>query len=178
MADIIMAGLGGQGVLTAGKVLINVAAAQGKNVSWTSTYGAAMRGGSAKCSIVIADEEIGNPYPTKIDILVAMSEGAYNDYIQDVRDGGCAVVNGSMVKDISIPAGVSVYSVDATDLANEAGNVKAANLVMLGAMMKASDLMDAERFGEGLDAYFGKKGRNTPSNGACYKAGIEKVVSK
>ncbi len=178
MADIIMAGLGGQGVLTAGKVLINVAAAQGKNVSWTSTYGAAMRGGSAKCSIVVSDEEIGSPYPTKIDILLAMSEDAYTTYIHDVRPGGCAVVNGSMVKDITVPEGVSVYSVNATDEANAVGNARAANLVMLGAMLKGSGLMDAEQFGEGLDAYFGKKGHSDPSNMQCYRAGIETVVSK
>ena len=69
MADIIMSGLGGQGVLTAGKILINIAAAEGKNVSWTSTYGAAMRGGSASCNIVVSDEEIGSILPSMISSL-------------------------------------------------------------------------------------------------------------
>ena len=81
MADIIMAGFGGQGVLTAGKILIDVAAREGKNVSWTSSYGAEMRGGTASCSVVISDEEIGSPYPTKLDILLAMNEPSYDKFI-------------------------------------------------------------------------------------------------
>lgn len=77
MADMILAGFGGQGILTAGKILIDVAAREGKNVSWTSSYGAEMRGGTASCSIVISDEEIGSPYPTKLDVLLAMNEPSY-----------------------------------------------------------------------------------------------------
>ena len=89
MADIILAGFGGQGILTAGKLLIEIAAQQGKNVSWISTYGAEMRGGTASCSVVISDEEIGSPYPTQIDILIAMNEPSYIKFVSNVRDGGC-----------------------------------------------------------------------------------------
>ena len=73
MADIIMAGFGGQGILTAGKILIDVAARQGKNVSWTSSYGAEMRGGTASCSVVISDEEIGAPLGDVMDDLIPPS---------------------------------------------------------------------------------------------------------
>lgn len=176
MADIIMSGLGGQGVLTAGKILINVAAEKGKNVSWTSTYGAAMRGGSASCNIVISDDEIGSPYPSKYDILFAMSDEAYTTYIADMRSGGTVIINSSMVGDHDFPKDVNVYAVDATSEANEAGNGRAANLVMLGALMKAASILDADEFAKGLNAYFDKKGRNVPSNSACYRLGVEKAV--
>ncbi|WP_298586741.1 2-oxoacid:acceptor oxidoreductase family protein [uncultured Megasphaera sp.] len=178
MADIIMSGLGGQGVLTAGKILINVAAAEGKNVSWTSTYGAAMRGGSASCNIVISDEEIGSPYPSKYDILFAMSDEAYNNYVGGMRDGGTVIINSSMVGNHDFPKNINVYAVDATNEANEAGNGRAANLVMLGALMKGTNLIDAKKFGEGLNAYFEKKGHNTPSNLVCYQKGVDTVVKK
>lgn len=175
MADIIMAGFGGQGVLTAGKILIDVAARGGKNVSWTSSYGAEMRGGTASCSVVISDEEIGSPYPTKLDVLLAFNEPSLEKFIGDMRPGGTVIVNTSLVSGREYPQGVSVYGIDATDEANAAGNGRAANLVMLGAMMEATGLLDVEEFGAGLDAYFDKKGRNSPKNGECYRIGAEKV---
>lgn len=178
MADIVLAGFGGQGVLTAGKILIDIAAREGKNISWTSSYGAEMRGGTASCSVVISDEEIGSPYPTKLDILVALNEPSYDKFIGDMRDGGVVVVNGSLMSEREYPKNVKVVSVDATDIANAAKNGRAANLVMLGAMMKATGLIDPDTFGKGLDHYFEKKGRNTPSNLQCYQLGIEKAVEK
>lgn len=175
MADIIMAGFGGQGVLTAGKILIDVAAHKGKNVSWTSSYGAEMRGGTASCSVVISDEEIGSPYPTKLDILLAMNEPSYDKFIGDMRDGGVVIVNTSLMSERAYPKNVKVYGIDATDKANALGNGRAANLVMMGAMMQATKLLDPEEFGGGLDAYFDKKGKNTPKNGGCYRIGCAEL---
>ena len=174
MADIIIAGFGGQGVLTAGKILIDVAAHEGKNISWTSSYGAEMRGGTASCSVVISDEEIGSPYPTKLDILIAMNEPSYHKFIAQMRDGGTVVINSSIVsKDIDIPENVNVFSIDATDRANAIGNGRAANIVMLGTMIRATGLLDNTGFIKGLEAYFGKKGISNPKNLDCYMAGYE-----
>ena len=178
MADIIFAGFGGQGILTAGKILIDVAAQHGKNICWTSSYGAALRGGTASCSFIISDEELGSPYPEELDILLAMNEPSYHKFIGDVKDGGYVIVNGSLMGDVEYPENVNVYSVDATDIANGAGNGRAANLVMLGAIKKATGLMDADSFGESLNSYFEKKGRNTPSNLECYRLGMEKAEKK
>ncbi len=175
MADMILAGFGGQGILTAGKILIDVAARQGKEGSWTSSYGAEMRGGTASCSVVISDEEIGSPYPTKLDVLLAMNEPSFDKFIGDVRDGGVVVVNSSLMGEREYPKNVKVFGVDATNIANGLNNGRAANLVMLGAMMQATGLIDPETFGEGLDQYFSKKGRNIPSNLECYRSGMETV---
>lgn len=175
MADIIMAGFGGQGVLTAGKILIDVAAREGKNVSWTSSYGAEMRGGTASCSVVISDEEIGSPYPTKLDILIAMNEPSYDKFVSQMRDGGTVIVNSSLMSQREYPENIKVYGIAATDIANAAENSRAANLVMLGAMIKATGLIDCEAFGQGLDAYFAKKGHGNPKNLECYWIGLEKA---
>ena len=82
MADVMFAGIGGQGVLTAGKMLIQIAAEEGKNVCWTSEYSAEMRGGTALCRVVVEDgeETIGSPYPDRLDILCCMTESAYDAY--------------------------------------------------------------------------------------------------
>ena len=176
MADIIIAGFGGQGVLTAGKILIDVAARQGKNVSWTSSYGAEMRGGTASCSVVISDEEIGSPYPTQLDILLALNEPSYEKMIGKMRDGGIVIVNSSLVGEREYPKNVQVWMIPATDRANAAGNGRAANIVMLGAMIKASELMDSESFAQGLDQYFGKKGHANPKNLECYRIGYDEAV--
>lgn len=176
MADIIMAGFGGQGVLTAGKILIDIAAQEGKNVSWTSSYGAEMRGGTANCSVVISDEEIGSPYPTKLDILLAMNEPSYDKFIGQMRDGGTVIVNSSLMGPREYPGNVNIYLISATDRANAISNGRAANIVMMGAMMKATELIDNEAFAEGLDRYFAKKGKNNPKNIDAYRIGYEEAV--
>jgi 2-oxoglutarate ferredoxin oxidoreductase subunit gamma len=173
MADIILSGFGGQGILTAGKILIDVAAKEGKEVSWTSSYGAEMRGGTASCSIVISDEEIGSPYPTKLDILIAMNEPAYDKFIGMMRDGGTIVVNSSLMQKRDFPKNVRVWAIDATGKANQLENSRAANIVMLGAMMKATGMFSREAFGKGIDAYFDAKGHNTPKNARCYFSGYD-----
>ena len=176
MADIIMAGFGGQGVLTAGKILIDVAAREGKNVSWTSSYGAEMRGGTASCSVVISEEEIGSPYPTKLDILLAMNEPSYEKFIGQMRDGGTVVVNSSLMSEREYPKNVNVYLIPATDRANAIGNGRAANIVMMGTMIKATGLIENEAFEAGLDHYFGKKGKNNPKNLEAYRIGYNESV--
>lgn len=176
MADIIMAGFGGQGVLTAGKILIDVAAREGKNVSWTSSYGAEMRGGTASCSVVISDEEIGSPYPTKLDILLALNEPSYDKFISQMREGGTVIVNSSLMSEREYPQNLNVYLIPATERANAIGNGRAANIVMMGAMIKATGLIDNAAFEAGLEYYFGKKGRANPKNLEAYKLGYDEAV--
>ena len=176
MADIIMAGFGGQGVLTAGKILIDVAAREGKQVSWTSSYGAEMRGGTARCSVVISDEEIGSPYPTKLDILLAMNEPSYEKFVGQVREGGTVIVNSSLMSEREYPKNLNVYLIPATDRANAIGNGRAANIVMMGSMIRATGLLENEAFEAGLDQYFARKGKNNPKNLEAYRIGYEESV--
>lgn len=171
MADILFGGTGGQGVLTAGKILIDVAANNGKNVSWTSEYSAEMRGGSALCRVVVSDEEIGNPYPDKLDVLCAMTEDSYNEHIDTVREGGNVIINKSLFGEIDFPGNINIYAVDATGISNDLGNPRGANLVMLGAMIKATEMIDKDQFGDTLHRYFVKKNKEDPKNITCYEQG-------
>ena len=150
---------------------------QGENeiASMSMVYGAEMRGGTASCSVVISDEEIGSPYPTKLDILLAMNEPSYDKFLPQVRDGGVVIVNSSLMSEREYPSNVNVYLIPATDQANAIGNGRAANIVMLGAMLKATNIIDSDAFAEGLELYFGKKGRSNPKNMEAYKIGFEEA---
>lgn len=175
MADIMFAGIGGQGVLTAGKILIQIAAENGKNVSWTSEYSAEMRGGIALCRVVVSDEDIGSPYPDFLDVLCCMTEDAYDKYEKEMRPGGKVVINRTLFGEKAFPDDVEVYGVDASGLAVEAGNPRGANLVILGAMIKATEMIDAQQFEKTLEAYFEKKGKADPSNLKCFQLGYERT---
>lgn len=169
MADIMFAGIGGQGVLTAGKILIKIAAAHGKNVCWTSEYSAEMRGGSALCRVVVSDEDIGTPYPQVLDVLCCMTEGTYDQYIGSVKDGGTVIINKSLFGEKEYPEKVNVYGVDAMGIVAEV-NPRGANIAVLGAMIKATGLMEAEDFEQTLEAYYEKKG---PGNVKCFQLGYQ-----
>lgn len=171
MADIMFAGIGGQGVLTAGKMLIQIAAEDGKNVCWTSEYSAEMRGGTALCRVVIADDDIGSPYPDRLDVLCCMTESAYNTYIDQVRSGGIVVVNTSLVGDLDYRKDVSVYGIDTHAVTEETGNKRGANLALLGAMARGTGLIDIEKE-ELLDKCLNKKGKG---NLECFKAGYDQT---
>ena len=175
MADIMFAGIGGQGVLTAGKVLIQIAAENGKNVSWTSEYSAEMRGGIALCRVVVSDDEIGSPYPDTLDVLVCMNEDAYNTYIDQVADGGKVIINSSLFSDRKYPEHIEVIGVDAMGISADLHNAKGANLVMMGAMISATRMMDKQQFSDTLKDYFDHKGIPSGKNVQCFEAGYEKA---
>lgn len=175
MADIMFAGIGGQGVLTAGKILIQIAAENGKNVSWTSEYSAEMRGGIALCRVVVSDEEIGSPYPDALDVLVCMNEDAYDTYVDQVADGGKVIINKSLFSDRKYPENLEIVGVDAMGISADLGNARGANLVMVGAMIAATDMMDKQAFSDTLKDYFEHKGKPSEKNVQCFEAGYERV---
>ena len=171
--EIICSGFGGQGVLTAGLILIEAGAAAGHRVSWSPSYGSEMRGGTANCNVVISDEEIGSPYIKRPDILLAMNEPSVDKFADLIKPGGLALLNSSIIPRRSYDQGLRVFEVAATDIANELGNPRGTNLVMLGALIKASGLFEAGMFGRVITGYFGKKGYDNPLNAACFDRGVE-----
>lgn len=176
MADIMFAGTGGQGVLTAGKILIQVAAGNGRNVSWTSEYSAEMRGGTALCRVVVSQEEIGTPYPDTLDVLVCMNESAYDTYGAQVVDGGKVIINQPLFEPRKYPDNQEVTGVDAMGISAQLGNPKGANLVMVGAMIAATKMLDQKQFSRTLTEYFERKGKPVQKNVKCFEAGYEMAV--
>lgn len=174
MADIIFSGFGGQGVLTAGLILINAGVKAGKEVSWSPSYGSEMRGGTANCNVIISDEEVGSPYLNSCDILVAMNEPSIDKFECYIRSGGMIFVNSSIVnKHREYRNDLKVFHIDATDIANEVENPRGVNLVMLGVLVKGAALFDESLLEETVKDYFEQKGKHSPKNIDCLRKGFE-----
>jgi 2-oxoglutarate ferredoxin oxidoreductase subunit gamma len=171
--NIICAGFGGQGVLTAGLILGKTATETGRHVTWIPSYGSEMRGGTANCSVKISETKIASPFIREIDILIAMNQPSVDKFEGAVKPGGLMVVNSSLVRDHSFRQDIRVVQVDATAIAEGLANPRGANLAMLGGLAAAGALMDAETIRDGLNRFFDEKGKNSPQNGRCFDLGLE-----
>ena len=139
--EVRIAGLGGQGVVLAGKILGRAAVYDGKRVVQTQSYGAEARGSAAKSEVIIADERIGFPIVRKSDVLVAMSQNALEKYLKDLKEDGTLFVDKSMVRDVPTTT-ARVLTVAATKMAETKLKSKiCANMIMLGALTQATGIV-------------------------------------
>jgi 2-oxoglutarate ferredoxin oxidoreductase subunit gamma len=137
----IFSGFGGQGVLSMGYTLANAAMLQGKFVTYLPSYGAEVRGGTANCTVAIGDEEIASPVASEPDFVVSMNQPSFMKFQSILQSGGLILVNSSMVNVAAARGDIEVLEVPTSELAEKLGNIKAANMVMLGAFIKASNLV-------------------------------------
>ena len=174
MLRVTCAGFGGQGVLTAGLLLAHISMINGKQLTWVPSYGSEMRGGTASCRLRIGDSEILNPFFSETDVLIAMNAPAVASFGGQLSANGVLVVNSTLVSDMSaVTPGARIVSVGATALAADMQNARAANIVILGAAIAATELFPVETFADGIDQYFGAKGKVNPLNRQCFLAGAE-----
>lgn len=175
MMEIISAGFGGQGVLTAGLILAKVAMDNGKNVTWIPSYGSEMRGGTANCSVKIGNEEIASPFVKNIDVLIAMNAPSIDKFESKIKPKGIMIVNSSMVKGRVYRDDIRVVEVPANDIAHEANNPRGVNIAVLGAFLKATNLLEKHLFAKGIEDFFSSKGKVNPANQACFEMGYNSV---
>lgn len=171
--EIICAGFGGQGILVTGLIIANAAMDQDRNILWYPSYGVEMRGGTANCNVKISDEEIASPFAKNPDIVIAMNDASVNKFESRIKPGGCLFVNSSTVKPRTYRDDIKVYMVPATEIANSVGNPRGANIVVLGALSKVTDLFDSAYLRESIDSFFLKKGKVNPKNAVCFDKGVE-----
>lgn len=153
MAGILLAGFGGQGILFAGKQLIVAGMKDGKEVSWLPSYGPEMRGGTCNCSVNIDSEPIGSPLVTTPDILIAMNKPSLDKFLPKVAVGGTVVYDSTLISlEDDIREDVSISGIPATCLANENGFAKLANCIMLGHLVRVTDLFDFAFFRDSIRA--------------------------
>lgn len=151
--EIRFAGFGGQGIIKSG--IITAAAAciyGGKNAVQTQSYGPESRGGACKSEVVISEEEIDFPKVVLPDILVAMSQHAYNEYAESVKTGGTIIIDPDMVANEKDLKNVKVYKVPATKIAEKIGRKIVANIVMLGAFAAITNVLDKNVLKESIRA--------------------------
>ena len=151
------AGSGGQGVLTLGNVLGNAAMFQGFHATYLPAYGAAMRGGTANCTITISDEEIASPVASAPDIVVALNQPSAVTFVNRLAPGGKLIYNSSIAEEIPERRDIDVFSVPATDIAIKLGSDRSANMVMLGAFAKLAGVPSFEAIFDSLEYLMGKK---------------------
>ncbi len=173
---VIIAGFGGQGVLSLGQFLAHAAIHDNKEVTWLPSYGPEMRGGTSNCSVVISDEQVASPIVASPDCIIVMNKPSLLKFEQKVRKGGTIIVNSSLI-DIKVKRyDVNVYYVPANDLANQAGNVKTANMVVLGAYISIGKLFSIKTIEEVINTQFAGKPKVIPFNIQALKLGYNSVI--
>jgi 2-oxoglutarate ferredoxin oxidoreductase subunit gamma len=176
--EIICAGFGGQGVLTTGLILAQAGYRKNQKLTWYPSYGAEMRGGTANCNVKISDEEIGNPYCSELDILIAMNEPSLDRFEEMLKPGGVLYYNSDMVEEShTFRRDIQTVAVAANQLAAQAENPKGANIAVLGALAKKENLFTREELEEAMCEFFEKKGKGkfNSKNRAAYHAGYQAV---
>jgi len=136
-----IAGFGGQGVLLAGKLLAHAGMLEGKHVTWFPSYGAEIRGGTANCTVIIADQEIGSPVVVSPSAMLVLNEASCLKFEQRIRPGGLLFLNTSLVAHPSSRPDITRIEVRANDIAGELGDIRIANMVMLGAFLKKTGVV-------------------------------------
>ena len=171
--EIIISGFGGQGVMAIGKNLVEAGMAEGLEVTWSPSYGPEMRGGTANCHVVLSDRAIGSPlilHPTE---LIAMNAPSLTKFGPSVVPGGLVLVNSSVVKEKVEREDVRTLYVPCADIAQELGNGKVANMVMLGAYIAATGALKAETVEAMIHHMFtGPKAKLVPLNLKALEAGM------
>jgi 2-oxoglutarate ferredoxin oxidoreductase subunit gamma len=158
--EIIISGFGGQGALFAGQMLAYAAMEHGFHVTWIPSYGPEMRGGKARCTVIVSEEEIGSPMVRRPSAAVVLNIPSMEAFEPEVKPGGVLVVNSSLVPQKSERADVRAVYVPASDLATELGNVRLANVVCLGALVRGLGVVPLEALERALDEHMPERHRS------------------
>lgn len=168
---IVMSGFGGQGVLTIGKYIVYGGMHDDKEVSWMPSYGPEMRGGTASCSVVVSDRQVGSPIVTMADVVIVMNKPSLTKFLPCVKKGGYIFVNSSLI-DAKVDRGdINVVYVPANEIAEANKNGRSANIVMFGAYVKHAGVTSYDTAVSVLKHMFEKKPAVLESVMKCFEAG-------
>lgn len=142
--DVMIAGFGGQGVLLAGKLLAYAGMLEGRHVTWFPSYGAEIRGGTANCTVIISSEEIGSPVVQSPTAMLIFNEASFKKFEKRITESGQLYLNTSLVQLPRTRMDIQRIEVRANDIAEELGDSRIANMVMLGAFIRKSGVVKLE----------------------------------
>ncbi len=170
--SIILAGFGGQGILFAGKFLAYKGLVEEKKLSWLPSYGPEMRGGTANCSVILSDEDVGSPIVSNPDCVMAMNLPSLDKFENTVVTGGKIFVDSTLIERKVARDDVDVYYIPATAMAKELGYPTLANMIMIGKMMRECPEIGYENVEATLNKIVSAKHRNLyDANFAAIEAG-------
>ncbi len=173
--EMVLAGFGGQGILLVGKLLAQTAMRAGLEVSYMSSYGAEVRGGTANCMVVVSNRPIACPVVNAPNSLVICNKASLSKFAPQLRPGGLLVFNSSLIQNVhSVPDGVEVVGIPAEEIAIKAGSPKSANMVMLGAYLGKRSHLSPEQAAEALPDVLAQRHHKTiPVNTQALRGGAD-----
>ena len=142
--EIIIAGFGGQGVLSMGKILAYAGLFEGKEVTWMPAYGPEQRGGTANVTVIVSDEAISSPILSTYDIAIVLNQPSLDKFEPMVKPGGILIYDGYGISTPPQRTDISVYKIDAMDAAAEMQNIKSFNMIVLGGMLEVCHTVGIE----------------------------------
>jgi 2-oxoglutarate ferredoxin oxidoreductase subunit gamma len=172
-ATVTMAGFGGQGIMFIGKLLAYSAMRDGKNVTWIPSYGPEMRGGTANCTVVISDKEIGSPVITTPQTLIVMNNPSLEAFEQRLQPRGTLFLNSSLITRRISREDIETLAIPANRIAAEVGEKRTANMVMLGAYVAKTKVVAGDRILKSLEQFLGKKIGFLEVNSKAFEKGLE-----
>lgn len=132
--SIIVSGFGGQGVLSAGRLIATAGLNEGKEVSWLPSYGPEMRGGTANCNVIISSNPIGSPLLNECNVLIALNKPSIEKFEKYITTGGTLIYDSTLVKDTPSRKDIKIIGIPASDIASELGNMTYAGIILLGVL--------------------------------------------
>jgi len=178
-SEVLVAGFGGQGVLLIGRLLAYAGMMEDREVSWIPAYGPEMRGGTASCSVIVSDEAIGSPIVTAPNVFVAMNKPSLDKFQSAVQAGGVILINSSLIEKGTERSDLTTYYVPLNELAvQEGGNLRDANMVALGALVGATDIVSLDSIQKTFAKTFASKPQFIESNMKAVRRGINCILSQ
>lgn len=177
--EIIIAGFGGQGVLSMGKILAYAGLMEGKEVSWMPSYGPEQRGGTANVTVIISDERISSPVLNEYDIAIILNQPSMDKFESKVKKGGILIYDSYGIHKPVTRSDINIYQIDAMDTASEMGMEKTFNMMILGGLLKIVPMVKLESVLEGLKKSLPERHHKLiPMNEKAIKTGMELIKKR
>lgn len=177
--EIIIAGFGGQGVLSMGKILAYSGIMQGQEVTWMPSYGPEMRGGTANVTVILSDKKISSPILSKFDTAIILNQQSMDKFEESVKPGGLLIYDPNGITRHPKRKDITVCSIAAVDLSAELGNSKAYNMVVLGAFLCKKPIVNLENVIKGLKKSIPERHHSLiPMNEKAIRIGMENIIEK
>ena len=172
--EIIIAGFGGQGVLSMGQILCYSGVMEDKEVSWMPSYGPEMRGGTANCIAIISDEKISSPILTKFDTVIALNQPSLDKFESAVKPGGLLIYEASTIINPPTRTDIEVLPIEASNEAAKMKNIKIMNMIVLGSLLKKKPIIKLESAIKGLEKVLPERYHHLiPLNKEAIEKGME-----
>jgi len=172
--EIVISGFGGQGALFAGQLLAYAAMDSGKHVTWIPSYGPEMRGGTAHCTVIVSDEEIGSPLVRNPTTAIVLNNPSMEKYQKLVKEQGYLLINRSLINIPAVRANIHAVDIPANDEAAALGNAKMLNVIMLGALIGCTEVVSLEAVEGALESHLPERHRHLLAlNKAALQRGLE-----